>query len=302
VVTSAPFTSRTLEAAPGDLIQPGERRPFVQWTDAPSAPRVRNVLTPIADTDYEAAYGALQYQLALPLTGGINGIAPGNIVTTPASADLWFAPSTPVDISLVTRTGFAFLGWTGALAGHPNPTSVTMSAPVFGGADFQLTYDVADLDLTFDAATPQDIQLVATDGTPPITWSVVAGSLPTGIAMSIYGRVTGASLESGAFPVTVEAEDSIGLTVQAQVDFGVTEPTLAWSELASRFLLEGPALGQLREGYVDHHGNGDGIYDLGDFRAWVLAHPSLPLSAAVVQPQPSVLIVPTRMATRRAGR
>jgi hypothetical protein len=31
--------------------------------------------------------------------------------------------------------------------------------------------------------------------------------------------------------------------------------------------------------FLDRQGNADGAYDLGDFRAWVLANPSLPLSA-----------------------
>jgi len=294
VVTSAPFTNRTIEAAVGEIVAPGQRRPFTQWTDAPSAPRVRIVTTPLVDTDYEAAYGAIQYQLAIPLTGGINGVAPGTVSTTPPSADLWFAPSTAVDLSVTAQTGFAFLGWTGALAGQPNPTSVTMSAPIFAGADFQLTYAAADVDLDIAAAVAQDIQLVATNGTSPITWSVVAGSLPPGIAMSSTGRLTGAALATGAFPVTVEALDFIGLTAQASIDMDVAEPALAIEGLTSRFLLSGPALDPLLEAYVDYQGNGNGTYDLGDLRAWVLAHPSLPLSAAVTTPQPSVVTIPMR--------
>jgi M6 family metalloprotease-like protein len=301
VVLSAPFADRTLEAAAGAVVQAGERRPFVQWIDAPSAPRVRIVMTPLADAEYEAAYGGLQYQLSIPLSGGINGVAPGTISTTPASADLWFAPSTPVSVSAAAKAGFTFLGWSGVLAGHPNPTSVVMDAPVFAGADFQLTYAVADVSLTFPAAVAQDFQLVATNGTGPFFWSLAAGALPPGMALSTVGRLTGAARAAGMFPVTVQALDSIGLTAEASVDLDVVEPTISIELLTSRFLLDGPELDSLLAAYVDFQGNRNDTFDLGDFRAWVLGHPSLPLSVEVPPSrQPTVVLVPGRPAAAPA--
>jgi M6 family metalloprotease-like protein len=280
VVLSPPYTSRTIEAAIGEIVQPGERLPFLQWNDAPSAPRIRIVTTPVVDTDYEAAFGAIQYQLAIPMSGGINGVAPGIITTTPASSDLWFSPSTVVNLSIAPKTGFSFLDWTDALAGQPNPTTVTLDAPIFGGANFQLTYAIADLDLAIPAAVAQDLQLVAANANPPILWSVVAGSLPPGLDLSQVGRLSGAAVAAGSFQVTVEATDGIGLTDQASIDLQVADPTLPIAGLAAHFLLSGPALDYLQEAYVDHHGNGNGAYDLGDFRAWILAHPTLPMSAS----------------------
>jgi hypothetical protein len=298
VVLSPPFTSRTLEAAIGEIVQPGERRPFVEWSDAPSAPRTRVVVTPVVDTDFEATFGGIQYQLAIPMSGGINGVAPGVITTTPASSDLWFTPNTVIDLSIASRTGFSFLDWTDALAGRGNPTTVTLDAPVFGGADFELTYAVADVSLPIPAAVAQDVQLTAANGNSPILWSVVAGSLPPGIHLSELGRVSGAANATGSFPVTVEATDGIGLTDQASIDFQVADPALPIEGLAERFLLSGPALDHLQEAYVDHQGNGNGAYDLGDFRAWVLAHPSLPLSASVEpSARASVVVVPVAPAS-----
>jgi M6 family metalloprotease-like protein len=302
VVLSPPFTSRTIEAAIGDIVQPGERRPFVEWNDAPSAPRTRVVVTPVVDTDFEATFGGIQYQLAIPMSGGINGVAPGVITTTPASSDLWFTPNTVVNLSIAARTGFSFLDWTDGLSGQPNPTTLTLDAPIFGGADFQLTYAVADLTLPIPAAVAQDLQLVAANGTPPIRWTVVAGSLPPGIQLSGVGRLSGAANSAGSFPVTVEATDGIGLTDQASLDFQVADPALPIEGLAERFLLSGPPLDPLQEAYVDHNGNGNGAYDLGDFRAWVLAHPNLPMSASIVaSPRASIVAVPVAPASGAAG-
>jgi hypothetical protein len=121
--------------------------------------------------------------------------------------------------------------------------------------------------------------------------------------MSTTGHVTGAALAAGSFPVTVQALDFLGLTSQATIGFDVAEPAIAIAGLTSRFLLSGPSLDPLLEAYVDHHGNGNGTYDLGDLRAWVLAHPSLPLSAAVTAaPQPSVVTIPMRPAPKENGR
>ncbi len=295
-VLSAPFASLTLEAAGGAIVSPGARTAFLNWADSPTAPRVRTLSTPVADTNYEAVYGGTEYELRLGLLGGVNGVAPGAIQTTPASSDLWFAPSTQVQVGAVPQTGFAFLGWTGALAGQPNPTSVVMSGPVSGGAAFQMTYSVADAQLSMTAAQAQDVQLLAQSGTAPTRWSVRGGSLPSGMELSVAGRLTGVPLEAGAFPVLVQAVDALGLVDSATVSLDVSEPLLPLARLASRFLLGGPQLDTFEQSFLDFQGNRVDGYDLGDFRSWVLAHPSLPLSAALA---PSVaaertLVVPLR--------
>ena len=50
--------------------------------------------------------------------------------------------------------------------------------------------------------------LSATGGTPPYSWSVTLGALPTGIAMSSSGKITGSTTETGAFTFTARVQDS----------------------------------------------------------------------------------------------
>jgi M6 family metalloprotease-like protein len=297
VVTSAPFEVRTVEAAGGEVLQEGVRSAFVEWTDAPNEPRVRLLQTPMNDTEYVAAYGGTQYELRVDLAGGVNGVAPGTIQTTPASPDLWFAPSTVVQLSAVPQTGFAFLAWTGALVGQSNPGSVVMNGPVLGGANFQLVYNVADVELSITATEAQDVQLVAESGTAPIHWTITAGSLPGGLTLSTAGRLTGAALDAGSFPVTVQALDGLGLAASATLTLDVEEPVLTVEALASHFLLSGPQLSGLQEVFLDRFGNGLDGFDLGDFRAWLLAHPALPLSAALTAPtsNPTPVRIPMRL-------
>lgn len=281
VIVSAPFARRQLEAAAGEPLAPGERKPFLGWSDAPSEPRVRSVITPIDDAVYEASYGGTQYELGMDLVGGVNGVAPGTIESTPAAADLWFTPGADVGLRAVAQNGFSFLSWSGALLGHPNPTSVTMDAPKAAGASFQLIYAVADVLLPISAAVEQDVQLTATSGTAPLTWSVQTGALPTGLVLTGTGRLIGAPLDVGTFPLGIRAVDALGLSASATLTLQIAEPTLSIGQLASQFLLSGPALGPTELAFLDRQGNRVPGYDLGDFRAWVLAHPSLPLSAAL---------------------
>jgi len=296
VVLAAPYAPKTIAASGGEVTQPGERLSFVQWTDDAGAPRSRTVVTPLVDTEYTATYSGIEYQLNVGLTGGINGVAPGTIQTTPASADLWFSGSTAVQVNAVAQTGFAFLGWSGALAGQPNPAAVVMNGPVTAGATFQLVYDVDDVQLTLIASEPQDVQLETESGTAPVAWQVTWGALPVGLTLSSSGRMTGAPLDVGSYPVTVQASDALGLTATGTLTLDVGEPVLAVDALASTFLLGGPALTAIQEAFLDRQGNSSGAFDLGDFRAWVLAHPSLPLSAALrAASAPATVRVPMRL-------
>lgn len=50
--------------------------------------------------------------------------------------------------------------------------------------------------------------LAATGGTTPYKWSVASGSLPTGLALSSGGAITGTPTAAGTFPFTVTVTDS----------------------------------------------------------------------------------------------
>jgi len=56
--------------------------------------------------------------------------------------------------------------------------------------------------------------LDALDYTPPISWAIVAGALPAGMAMNPAGEVSGTPSAVGTFSVTVEATDGVAATKQ----------------------------------------------------------------------------------------
>lgn len=294
-ITDAPFVEHTVETAPGEPLEEGIRRPFTGWTDDGEASRSRTLVTPISDVELVAGYGGRQVALSLEVSGGVNGVEPGTLVTEPASEDLWFEEGAAVEFEAVAQTGFRFLTWTGGLAGRPNPTTLTMDAPLSAGADFELTYEVPSTTVELSAAVSQDLTLTVENGTAPFAWRRLDGELPEGLRLGGDGRLTGAAMETGAFPVTLEATDALGLTGQGTVTLEVAEPELSISQLASPFLLVGDALDDLQRQYLNRVGNGQGGYDLGDFRVWVLDHPGLPLSGVVkaLIAEPRTVVLPT---------
>ena len=68
-------------------------------------------------------------------------------------------------------------------------------------------------------------------------------------------------------------QDAIGLQAVLPVTFIVDDPEISLDALASAFLLTGPTLDPYVRTYLDNVGNDNNIYDLGDFRAYVLRNP-----------------------------
>jgi len=129
------------------------------------------------------------------------------------------------------------------------------------------------------ATVPSDARLQVQSGVPPVSWAVVAGMLPAGITIEDDGRVVGTTVVVGSFPVRVEATDGVGLTASALVTLDVASPSFTVGQLTPDFLLNAPPVDSVTAAFLDGQGNENGIYDLGDFRAWVLANPEIPLGA-----------------------
>jgi len=274
--SSAPFQRHEVEAAPGRTLEPGVRRPFESWVDDPVQPRVRTVTTEFEDVAYTARYAGRQVEVAMEVQGGVDGIAPVDFVTVPQTEDLWFPEGTEVTLEARARRGFRFLGWTGALQGEPNPAVFTLEGPTRAGADFELVYEAVSSAPTLEATREHRVELEVRNGTLPVRWTILEGPLPGGLRLDADGVVEGVPLETGIFPVRLRARDGLGLTAEAELTLTVEEPVFGLDVLTAPFLLTGPELTDVQERFLDLRGNDSGAYDLGDFRAWLLAHPGLP--------------------------
>jgi len=63
--------------------------------------------------------------------------------------------------------------------------------------------------------------LLAQGGTAPYSFAIISGSLPTGLALSSTGAISGTPNISGVFPITVRLTDAAGQSTQADLLFNV---------------------------------------------------------------------------------
>lgn len=84
-------------------------------------------------------------------------------------------------------------------------------------------------------------QTLTASGTTPVTWTVSAGTLPTGLSLSSAGVISGTPTTAGTFTFTVRASNSAGsdtasltITIEASdsdSDSSGTEPTITTTSL-----------------------------------------------------------------------
>lgn len=67
------------------------------------------------------------------------------------------------------------------------------------------------------ASEPLDASLSASGGSPPYSWVISDGALPTGVALSPEGALTGSPTQSGEFAATAQVTDARGDTASAPI-------------------------------------------------------------------------------------
>ena len=276
--TSAPFQGHTIEAGGGALYGVGLRYGFLAWSDG--QPRIRSWATGVTDATLTASYGNSEVSFDITLESPVPGVVPGVVVLNPDSEGGWIREALNVSVEVQPSTGLAFRDWTGALAGQSNPTTVVMTAPSTATARFDLTYAVssdAGMQLDVGAASDVVIQFTVANANQPVAW-VTRGS-PPGLTFTDgnVGDLRGAPLAMGDFVMSVRATDAIGLTDSINVGLTVGPPDVGLQVMAEPFMSVGVPNNAL-ETFLDLQGDGDGTYDLGDFRTWVLANPNHPVN------------------------
>src|SRR5439155_17425034 len=69
--------------------------------------------------------------------------------------------------------------------------------------------------------------LSATGGTPPYFWSLVSGSLPTGLSLASNGTLSGTPTIAGISTPTIQVTDNVGAIVSQAFSITISCPTLA---------------------------------------------------------------------------
>lgn len=165
--------------------------------NAPSCP----VIT-VSPTTLTAATAGTPFSQMLTATGGTSytftvtaGALPTGLLLSPAGLLSGTPTSTGEYAFTVTATDISgCLGsqiYTGAVA-CPTITIVTTTLPVW------------------HAGTSESVQIVASGGTAPYTFTVSSGTLPPGVTLSAGGILSGTPLSVASYAFTITATDSAG--------------------------------------------------------------------------------------------
>lgn len=97
--------------------------------------------------------------------------------------------------------------------------SLTVTAPAF--------LSVAGSSLsTGTVGTPYSDTLNATGGVRPYSWTVVAGTLPNGLAVATSGTISGNPMTAGTFNFTAQVTDASGASATGAISIAIANPPL----------------------------------------------------------------------------
>lgn len=132
--------------------------------------------------------------------------------------------------------------------------------------------------------TPSDNRLRASGGTLPYALAFT-GILPDGVTAQLRADtivIAGTPMQAGSFRIAGTLRDAAGRSVELPVtDFVIGEPVFPVARLAQAFLGSGgDGLTREERTLLDHGGNGNGRYDVGDLRAYLRRHPDVATALA----------------------
>lgn len=156
-----------------------------------------------------------------------NGIIGQTYPLTQLTASGGTPPYTGWTVTPALPSGLVFSAATGTISGTPSATSnqshtftVTDSfspTPQGGSRQYTLTVSPAPLPLTITTSSlptgtqlqPYSATVIATGGTPSLTWSVVSGNVPPGLQLNQNtGALTGTPTTFGTFTPTFRVQDA----------------------------------------------------------------------------------------------
>lgn len=179
-------------------------------------------MTPASGT-LNAPYGAA-FSQAFTASGGSNSFSYAITGTLPAG---------------LTFSGNTISGTPTAPGSYPITITATDTVLTGAGAPFSIaqnyTIDVPAPTITVDPATLPDTTaglaysqtLTANGGVSPYAFTVTAGALPNGLALSTGGALSGTTTTSGTFNFTVTATDTYGQAASRAYTVVVAVPTIS---------------------------------------------------------------------------
>jgi hypothetical protein len=214
---------------------------------------------------------------------GANGTIASNPVVNLAGA--FILEGNGVQLTATPNGGFVFSGWTGDTTFSTAIVTLPMGRPYTVTANFatQLAISSGATRPNGVMGAPYNDTLRVTGGSGTNSWSVTNGALPPGVTLAAAtGVLSGFPQQTGNF--SYQATVVSGAQNQSQTfTFSVTAPALATADVVTQILGPGAPLNADQVRYLDYLGNNNGVFDVGDFLAWVKTT-NPPLSVKGVRP------------------
>ncbi len=257
VVTNVTVTDTT---APSYLtVYPGPTRPLasdVNWLAGQTVPNLTvatlsssgatSVYNDQGNTDVVIdAFGYFGPRVPLSIT--TTSLTPGTVGNPYSAALQATGGNPPYSWALIAGSFPAGLtiSASGTIQGTPTVTGTSAftvqvadsTTPTAETASAQLSLTVAPAPLAITTAilpngvagAPYSATLAATGGTPPYSWALTSGALPSGLILSSSGAISGTPTASGTFDLGIQVSDSTSpthLTAGSSLTLNVS-PSLA---------------------------------------------------------------------------
>jgi M6 family metalloprotease-like protein len=265
-------SSHTIAVADTQLTADARSRfVFQSWSDGGAISH--SVTGSVAGATYTAALAA-EHRLSVTVLGS------GTVSYNPAadSNGVLVAQGTPVALTATAAPPFAFGGWFGDTTASTPVLMLPMGRPF----DLTVRFDPV-LAIASGDPRPGGIMgkayvdtLHATGGTGNYSWQLVQDSLPPGLTFAVTGRISGTPRQTGTWTFTVRATSG-AQQVLRQLSMTIRAPTLAASAVVAQLLTGASTLSSDDVNYLQLLGNKDGLFDVGDFLAWVRASGATPV-------------------------
>lgn len=214
--------------------------------------------------------GSVAFALGFGLSLQVASTGPGVVSSTPAvPADTLLAQGQVVTLAATPNQGAMFQGWSGDTVTTNDTLRLTMTRPWSVTAAFAAV-------LAASAPAPQtavmgasySFTLAVTGGTGSYTWLRLNGAFPRGVSLTSNGVISGIPEETGTFAASAQVTSG-AQTRTVPVSLSVTAPALSSPAVLGVLLGTGGTLTADERRYLDLLGNRNGVFDVGDFHAFI---------------------------------
>jgi len=200
----------------------------------------------------------------------------GEVTSDPPAADLatgeFVAENGTITLTAeLTDPTMLFDGWTGDTTAVDPTLVLVVTRPLDVTATFVDSLVAGNLEPAPVVAGGQyrhQFSVAGGRGAGSYLWVLEDGTVPAGLQFLTSGVITGVTVETGEFPLTISV-GSGNQRFEQDVVLSVVTPALVLDEVVNHLVGTDQRLTANETRFLDLIGNGNGRFDVGDFLAWL---------------------------------